>query len=164
MATHAQRQHMLGVMDMLLKYEPLIGYLQRRPMASLHLTEGSLLHLFQHRQKISMDCSESVTLICKFAGLRSPVFDYGGYGNTQTMLNNNLMRHYDNPAAADVGALVVFGPHADASRQHVCMVHAPDKDPWLWSHGQERGPLLIRLSDERKYHAPPVTFLSITNL
>jgi len=41
----------------------------------------------------------------------------------------------------------------------------PDhRNPLLFSHGQERGPLAIRLHDEAEAHQPPATFLSIAAL
>ena len=36
----------------------------------------------------------------------------------------------------------------------------PGEDPWLASHGQERGPLEIRFSDECRYQPAEVTWLS----
>lgn len=168
MATHAQRIHMRSIMDMLLAYEPLVHYEQHRPMRTTGVREQQLVNAFRHRASVRIDCSEAVCLVCRLAGLADPTgnnYNYNGYGNTQSMLNNPALPHYTNYAAAQMGALVIFGPHGDATKQHVCLVYEPSSsDPLLWSHGQERGPLTISLSDERKYHAPPVTFLSIANL
>ena len=58
---------------------------------------------------------------------------------------------------------VVFGV-GKLSTEHVCMVRRPGADPLLWSHGQERGPILLPLSVEKRYHVPPYTFLSIAGL
>jgi hypothetical protein len=44
------------------------------------------------------------------------------------------------------------------------MVRRPGADPLLFSHGQERGPFLIPLSVEKRYHVAPYTFLSIAHL
>jgi hypothetical protein len=43
-------------------------------------------------------------------------------------------------------------------------VYEPSADPVLWSHGTEGGPLFIPLSEQRKLHAKPVTFLSVARL
>jgi len=69
--------------------------------------------------------------------------------------------HYFNPRNADVGALVVFGP---GTGHHVCQVHEPGADPWLFSHGQESDPCFIRLSEMRAGQPSPATFLAISKL
>ncbi len=107
-----------------------------------------------------MDCSESVTLLCRLADLDDPNgLNYNGQGLTGTLLGH--LRHYSNPRAANIGALVVFGP---GTGHHVCMVRRPGVNPLLFSHGQERGPFFISLSEEAKYQPKPVTFLSIAGL
>ena len=144
-------------MRLLLAHEPEVHYAQIRPMANVHMSYP--------RFPITMDCSESVTMLCKWAGLKDPNgLDYNGTGNTQTLYDH--LPHYHDPAVARTGALVTFGvPTNPLSRQHVCMVLEPHPhDPLLWSHGQERGPLAIRYSVERQYHAPPATFLAIQHL
>ena len=148
------------LMDMLVQHEPLIHYKQIRPMTTRVLTEQQLVDLFAAKKTISMDCSESVTLICRLAGLADPNgLAYNGRGFTGTMLDH--LKHYTSPVAADVGALVVFGP---GEGDHVCMVRKRGKDPLLFSHGQERGPFYVHLSDERRAQKPPTTFLSIAKL
>jgi len=69
--------------------------------------------------------------------------------------------HYSDPSKAKVGALVVFGP---GSGDHVCMVRHPGPDPVLFSHGSERGPIWIKLTDEQRYQRKSTTFLSIATL
>ncbi len=162
MATQAQRAHLAALMDMLVRNEPLIHYLQARPMQTLGYYEQQLVARFASGKGISADCSESSTLVMKLAGIDT-VWEKDGYGNTQTMLDAKL-KHYTDPHAAGTGALVVFGPHGNPAQQHVCIVRNPGRDPLLWSHGQERGPFYIHLSDERTAHVGPVTFLSIATL
>ncbi len=112
-----------------------------------------------------LDCSEAGTLICKLAGLQDPNgWKYGGWGNTQTILDNDNLQHYTNPNGAQVGAIVIFGVEQPLSKQHLCLVLEPGPDPLLWSHGQEAGPLKIRLSDERRFHPGPFAFVSIATL
>lgn len=138
-----------------------IHYAQIRPMrtrriASLHLLQQAL----QSPHGITADCSESVTMLCRLAGLDDPNgFGYDGHGFTGTLLHH--LAHYTNPRSANVGALVVFGP---GSGHHVCMVRHPGADPVLWSHGQESGPIYLRLSEEKRYQAEPTVFLSIAKL
>lgn len=157
MATQAQRLHLHALMRLLIAHEPEVHYAQVRPMQNTHQLAP--------RFPVTMDCSEAVTMLCKWAGLHDPNgLAYSGTGNTQT-LYDNLPRYHD-PSIARTGALVTLGtPTSPLSRQHVCMVLEPDPhDPLLFSHGQERGPLAIRLSVERQFHAAPVTFLAIQHL
>lgn len=160
MATPFQRNHLHGLMMWLVLHEELILYKQDRPMKSQHLFERDLVALFAAKKTFAMDCSESVTMMCRMAGLKDPNgLNYNGAGYTGTLLKH--LPHYSDPKDADVGALVVFGP---GDGDHVCQVAVAGKDPMLFSHGQNKGPVLIRLSDERKYQKPPVTFLSIAKL
>jgi hypothetical protein len=74
---------------------------------------------------------------------------------------------YENPKAAGVGALVVFGP---GGGHHEAIVHTPDPrngNPLLASHGSP-GYHLVRLRDLAASQAasghPGVRFLSIAHL
>jgi hypothetical protein len=147
-------------MEYLLAHEPRIHYAQLRPMQTLRYTEQQAATLLEHGGSLTMDCSEAVTLLCKWAGLKDPNGRaYNGTGYTGSLLAN--LPHYTNPRAAQVGALVVFGP---GTGEHVSMVQEAGDDPLLWSHGAERGPRSFRLSAEKSWHAPPATFLSVARL
>lgn len=160
MATTAQRKHLARLMSYLLAHEPAVHYAQVRPMRTVHLTERQAVLSLQHGPGLTMDCSEAVTCLCKWAGLHDPNrLGYSGRGYTGTLLAG--LPHYSDPSRAKVGALVVFGP---GSGDHVCMVQQPGRDPLLWSHGEEHGPRSVRLSAERAVHRPPVRFLSIAGL
>lgn len=160
MATEAQRNHLLHLMRYLLGHEPQIHYAQVRPMRTVHLREAQLHALLGAGRSITMDCSEAVTCLCRWAGLHDPNgLHYDGYGYTGTLLDH--LHHYSDPHRAEVGALAVFGP---GSGDHVAMVMEPGADPLLWSHGSEGGPRRVRLSVERAVHRKPVTFLSISPL
>lgn len=160
MASTAQRRHLKDLMAYLLKREPLIHYAQIRPMRTVHLTERQLRARLNGGGSITMDCSESVTLLCKLAGLHDPNgLGYDGQGFTGTMLAH--LRHYSDPEKALVGALCVFGP---APGDHVAMVMERGEDPWLWSHGAEGGPRRVRYSVEKRVHRSPATFLSVAKL
>lgn len=163
MATEAQRDHLHELMHFLLQYEPQVHYAEVRPMRSVHFSEQQVETLLKNGHGITMDCSEGVTCLCKWAGLSDPNRrGYNGQGNTSTLRQS--LPNYTNPKKARTGAIVVFGP---GYGEHAAMVLDPDPvhgDPLLWSHGGEHGPIAIRLSVERQYHHAPVTFLSIANL
>lgn len=103
------------------------------------------------------DCSQTAEILCVVAGLHWPLPMVNGW--TGTMLAN--LFHYANPAEANVGALVVFGAYPG---EHVCQVRHPGKNPTLYSHGANRSSIFISLSEERRHHKGPVTFLSIAAL
>ena len=140
-------------MDATYQHRAAIHYAQVRPMRSVHLAKPVY--------PLTMDCSEAVTCLCKWAGLKDPNgLGYNGKGYTGTLLDH--LPHYFRAANAMVGALVVFGP---GTGEHVAMVREPDhRNPLLWSHGSEAGPVFVRLHDEAELHAPPVIFLSIASL
>jgi hypothetical protein len=103
---------------------------------------------------LTTDCSGFVTLCYFLAGAPDPNgLDYSGEGWTGT-----LLRHLEEieQEAARRGDLVVWG---DYPGRHVAIVLEPGDDPLLCSHGQERGPLAIRLSDEQRFQPPVVTWL-----
>lgn len=104
---------------------------------------------------LTTDCSGFSTLCYKLAGAPDPNGrGYDGAGFTGTLLahGRSVAR-----AAALPGDLVFFGP---GTAEHVAIVVEAGTDPLLVSHGQERGPLEIRLSLEKEGHSPPVRFRS----
>lgn len=138
---------MAGLMRWLIANEPKVSYRQTRPMTTRGYTEQTLADRFTNGGTITMDCSEAVTLICRLAGLADPNhLGYNGAGYTGTMLTS--LPHYTDPKAAGVGALVVFTSQKKPDGDHVCQVVEPGADPLLFSHGQNAGPIAIRLSDE----------------
>lgn len=161
MATTAQRAHLHALMLWTVAHEPRIHYAQVRPMRTRGLAEQQIADRFADAEgTLTLDCSEAVTLLCRLAGLRDPNGrGYDGSGYTGTLLEH--LPHYTQATRADTGALVVYGP---GSGDHVSMVCEPGRDPLLWSHGSDRGPVLVRLSEQRREHRPPVVFLSIARL
>lgn len=161
----AQRHHLAAVMDFLVAHEPHVHYPanDRRTMQIHTITSMSTLDgLVLSAKGLTIDCSQAAQLVFHVAGLEDPNgLGYRRDGYTGTLLENPRLKHYVDPKGAAIGALVVFGP---GTGQHVCLVRHGGADPVLFSHGQERGPLYIRLSEERKFHEPPVTFLSIAHL
>lgn len=153
---------------MLIAHEPQVHYPPhdvRGPAdrRTFTLTEQQLELVLRGGGGITADCSELATEVSRMAGLADPNglgYRYAGY--TGTMLSH--LPHYTDPKAANIGALVVFGP---GTGDHVCQVIEADHEhgnPLLGSHGGERGPLEIRLHDEAAFHRPPVTLLSIAHL
>lgn len=161
MATHAQRAEMAHLMDYLVAHEPQVHY----PRSDIRVMKASSIK--SHEQffnavftgKLNVDCSQITEILAVVCGLKWPKSCVDGY--TGTMLAAHEMMHYHDPTAAYIGALVVFGP---GTGHHVCQVRHPGKNPTLFSHGQERGPMFISLSEEAKYQPSPYVFLSIAKL
>jgi hypothetical protein len=161
MATVAQRGKLASLMDELVAHTGAVHYREIRPMRTHWIASRALLErALRSPAGVTMDCSESVTLLCRLAGLKDPNgVGYDGTGYTGTLLKH--LPHYTNPSKAKIGALVVFGPK---SGHHVCMVRRPGANPVLFSHGSERGPFWISLEQEKRWQADPTIFLSIAKL
>lgn len=131
--------------------EAQIHYAQFRPMERVK-TPAELRSLPR-----SCDCSEFATDAYAYARAPDPNgADYNGTGFTGTMLAH--CRHIP-PAQAKPGDLVVFGP---GSGHHVVVLleSGTVADPLVCSHGQESGPVAIRLSAEAAGQPIPVTYLT----
>lgn len=160
MATDAQRDHIAAIWHELIALEGPIHYRQKRPMTLTHYLEQQLIDLLHNGHSVDADCSETVTAICKMAGLADPSGrGYDGYGNSATMWDH--LPRYSTPSRAQVGAIVTFGP---GGADHVAQVIQAGKDPVLGSHGQEKGPMAVRFSAQKHAHRAPATFLSIARL
>lgn len=158
MASDLQRAHLVGLGNWLISKAALIDYAQRRPMRSSGLYEQDLADRFKAGTHLVLDCSESVTLMFRMAGLKDPNgFNYNGDGNTTSMYN--ALGHYTDPKRAKAGALVIYQNPA-----HVSMVLTAGADPWLFSHGSTNGPIGVALSVERTWHSGTVTFLDVSRL
>lgn len=145
-------------MDALVFYNRRVHYAQVRPMRSTGIRHLRPALLRPHG--LTMDCSESVTLLCRLAGLRDPNgLHYDGSGYTGTLLA--YLVGYSDPAIARTGALVVFG---EGAGDHVCMVRKPGADPLLFSHGSEADPSWHPLSFMRSGFKGEPRFLSIAKL
>lgn len=164
MSTTAAQRHLLAAaMDLLVAQAGKVHYPEHDVRSEQVHAIGTLdqLHAaLRSPQGVTMDCSQSVELLCHVADLRDPDgYDYKRDGFTGTLLAT--LPHYFTPGGAATGAVVVFGP---GTGEHACMVRHPGHDPILFSHGQEAGPFYLPLSQERRFHDPPVTFLSIAHL
>lgn len=123
-------------------HEPQIHYRQARPMEDVR-SPSRLKGLPRWA-----DCSEFVTDGYAYAGAPDPNGrGYDGQGYTGTLLTHGKKISQSSLLPGDI---VVFGR---APGVHVCGVLSAGKDPLLASHGQERGPIKISLSAEKKYHA-----------
>lgn len=161
MATNKQRDQLQTYMDWLISKAPQIHYEAVRPMPCRALTYAEAVATFRRGGSIGDDCSGMVTLLCRWAGLKDPSgFGYNGFGNSTSMYQH-LTKRYTDPKRAHVGAIVVFGPSV-----HVCMVQERNgSNPWLFSHGQESGPLHISLEEESAFHHGQARyFLDISHL
>jgi len=126
--------------------EPKIAYQQLRPIDGIKDA---------FKLPLQTDCSGFVTLCYAWSGAPDPNGNnYSGAGFTGTLISNGrpIPR-----SAVQPGDVVVFGP---GTGDHVCLVLTAEADPWLVSHGQEKGPIKIRLSQETKFQKPPVRWFS----
>lgn len=164
----ADRKRLHGIMEVLIKHASQLDYPTndvrgKLDAATFALTWDQAKARLAAGKHLMFDCSGAITCIYKWAKLKDPNgLGYKWEGYTGTMLDN--LPHYANAKRARVGAIVIFGP---ATGEHGAMVLAPDKvngDPLLFSHGARGATGPIRLHRERRFHDPPVTFLSVAGL
>lgn len=158
-----QRQRLAEAMDYLHQHAAKVHYPPHDiRTAQIHSISsmGELRNAVEGPHGVTMDCSQSVELLCHVAGIADPDgYDYRRDGYTGTLLAT--LPHYHTPGGANIGAVVIFGP---GTGEHACMVRHPGHDPILFSHGFEGGPIYTPLSVERRFHDAPVTFLNISDL
>jgi hypothetical protein len=151
------RARALWLMRLLLAESPRVHYPpgDRRTMTiSSIATRRQLEDALDAR--LTVDCSQAVTLIAHVAGARDPNgAAYAADGYTGTLLEGcaHIVR-----AQARCADLRVFG---GGTGHHVAMVMAPGGDPLLFSHGTERGPVAILESAEARLQPPGGTFLRL---
>lgn len=160
--TQTQRNHLVRLARLLNKYAAQVDYAEVRPMSTAHITESQLDCRFRAGGHITCDCSESVTLMFRLAGLKDPNgLNYDGYGYTGTMLDH--LPIFTDWAEVHEGTLIVFGP---GTGTHVVMVTTPNGDnPDVYSHGSHASSAIWSLSTERTYHpGENVRLLAIADL
>lgn len=116
------------------------------------------------------DCSIAVQQVfyCAQVASQQPItdpsgFNYEGWGDTQSWVDR--LPHYTKPADAHAGALVVLGVGLPVQQQHGCIVIGTGRDPLLFSHGSDAGPIAIKLSQEQPAHPNGETvFLDVSSL
>lgn len=165
MATVEQREKLASIMELLVSRRNKIHYAEVRPMRTHWIVNQLELRAALLKPSgITMDCSESVTLLCRLAGLKDPNgLNYDGAGNTQVMFDH--LPRYTDPKGAAKGALCFFGIPGELSTQHITMVYSPNGDnPLLFTHGEENDPHFRTLSYMRSGFKGEPHFLSIKNL
>lgn len=95
------------------------------------------------------DCSGFATACYAWAGHPIPPEGWVGYTGTMLMYGRRV-------DSCKPGDLIVYGP---GTGHHVVVAVEAGTDPLCVSHGQEKGPFLIRHSEEARYQPPGVTFL-----
>ena len=126
-------------------HAPQIHYAETRPIP---LQGAGVLHPLP----LTTDCSGFATICYRAAAAPDPNGEgYNGSGNTATLLAHGM--RVEHPAPGDV---VIYGPLPNG--HHAAIVVRGGADPLTVSHGSENGPLLITVSDERKYQPPGVTY------
>jgi hypothetical protein len=166
--THADRTRIREILALLIRHHNQLEYPRNdvrgaADAATWKLTLTEAEAKLKRGGHLCFDCSQSATQVFRWAKVKDPNgLAYKHVGYTGTMLAH--LPHYSDPKRADIGALVVFGP---GTGDHVAVVYEPDHthgDPLLFSHGATHTAGPIRLSVERQYHRPPVTFLSVAGL
>lgn len=158
-----QRNQLVGKARFLIGKASVIDYAQVRPMVTRGYSWSEVVNKLDRGQRIAMDCSEAVTNLYRWCGLKDPNgLGFDGAGNSGDMWHH-LTHRYTDPNNAHPGALGVYGPEGD---EHVVMVIAHDAhNPLLFSHGSEIGPLAITLDNEAGAHrGQPFTFLDVSSL
>jgi hypothetical protein len=124
------------------KVEPKIHYQQKRAME--WLKQAWRLKSLPRWA----DCSEFYTDACAWAGAPDPNgLGYSGLGNTNTLWANLPKITKDE---LEPGDAIIFGTYPRTS--HVVGVVEVGSDPLVVSHGMERGPIKLPLSEEAGYH------------
>lgn len=161
-----QRELLVAMGRYLIARQAQVHYAQTRSstdiMSSHGLSFAQVQALFSKGGSITMDCSEAVTTLFRWADLKDPNgLGYDGYGYTGTLLQH--LPHFTDTNEANPGTIVIFGAYPG---EHACMVLEHDKtNPLLFSHGSEADPRAIRLHDEAAAHAgQPITYLAIKDL
>lgn len=126
-------------------HQPEIHYREVRPIP--YQPAGVL-----HKLPFTTDCSGFVGICYRSAAAPDPSGEnYNGAGNTGTLLAHGVK--VANPEPGDV---VIYGD--PPTGHHAAIIVRGGGDPLTVSHGSEAGPLLITVSDERKFQPPGVTY------
>lgn len=121
--------------------------------ARIHYTENpdraGWLHEKPHnRLPLSTDCSGFATLCYRLSGCKDPNgLGYVSLGYTGTLLDhaNRAGKVFTDVAKAKRGDLIVYGP---GTGEHVAIVVEAGNDPLTVSHGDERGPEYVKVSQD----------------
>lgn len=126
-------------------HQPEIHYAETRPIP---LQPAGVLHSLP----FTTDCSGFVTVCYRAAAAPDPNGNnYDGQGYTGSLLARGLKVEKPKP-----GDVVIYGT---GTGHHAALIVAGGSDPLTVSHGSEAGPMLIRVSQERRYQPPGTTYL-----
>ena len=139
MATHAQRDHALKLMDQFHAHASQCLYPpqdQRTGQESQDwaLTEAQLTTLLLNGHTVEFDCSDSSSWIYKAIGCWPAS---RGQGYTGTWLSLGLTR-YTNGKIAGLAAPCIYGINSEPTGHHMGLVHTPDPkggNPLMSEHG-----------------------------
>lgn len=164
--SHEDRARLKELLEVLIEHKAQLGYPNKdvrgaKDAATFRLSRAGALEHLKLGGVLTFDCSGAIQCAYKWAGgLADPCgLHFKVEGFTGSMLAH--LRHYSDPRRARVGAIVIFGP---ATGEHGAIVIGPGDDPLLFSHGLRGVTGPIRLSEERKFHSEPVTFLNVSSL
>lgn len=164
MATEAQRQHVVAVLDFLHAHAAQLDYpprdvRQRQDAQDWQLTEQQAHTLLTHGGRLMFDCSELAAWVWKCAGL----WRWTQPGWTGSDLALAAFPHYTDGRDALPGAGVVFG---NPPGHHMAIVHTADPthgNPLCGSHGRP-GFDLATVSQIAATQPAGLTYLSIAHL
>lgn len=161
------REAAVAVMNLLVAEKLHIDYKQLRPMSTRGISSIAEL-LAALKNRVAMDCSESVTLIAHIAGWRDPsALGFDGYGDTQTILDNKSLKHFTDPKEANACSLVIFDADKPLNEQHIAIVHTADKvngNPLLFSHGTQGDPSFITFENLQHAFTGKTVFVAVSAL
>jgi len=108
------------------------------------------VHLPPFHLPLTTDCSGWIDLCFMWGGARDPLgMDYSGFGSTYNLIKHGWHVELD---AALPGDVIVYGP---TPGHHAVLVIEKGVDPTVISHGQEKGPIVLKHSVEQKYQPKP---------
>lgn len=143
---HRKRARIVAVARWGVAHQPEIHYAETRPIP---VQASGLLH----RLPFTTDCSGFTVTCYRAAAAPDPSGNtYDGAGNT-----GSFLAHGQKVTTPHPGDVVVYGQ--PPAGHHAAIVVRGGFDPLTVSHGNENGPLLITVSQERRYQPPGVTYL-----
>lgn len=154
----AVRAKAVSVMHLMIANNPRIHYPAHdvRTMTVHQIATMEQLQAQINSGRLTLDCSQSVTLIAHVSGAKDPNGgNYASDGFTGTLLHGS---QHITKSQIQPGDMCVFG---GGTGHHVCMVMQTGPDPLLFSHGQENDPIAISLSTEARFQPPGLTFLRL---
>lgn len=138
-------------------HRSLIDYVEVRSADDIMSTHGysqaDVQAMFAKGEHIAMDCSESFTTACRWAGLpdpNGPTYNYNGYGNTDTLFA--FLDHIAVASTLDADGLM-WCPPPEGLAHVTSKVSGSGSNPTVFSNGDEDGPYIYPLSDDAPAHA-----------